>query len=48
MTSNIQTRSRLGVVFPAVVIVAVAWLVFWMAQGFPTMCNLVARAQGVK
>jgi len=42
MTSNTQIRSRLGVVLSAVAIVAVTWLVFWMAQGFPTMCNLVA------
>ncbi|WP_147364377.1 hypothetical protein, partial [Cryobacterium melibiosiphilum] len=46
MTSNIQTRSRLGVVFPAVAIVGVTWLVFWMAQGFPTMCALVAPCPG--
>jgi hypothetical protein len=25
-----------------VAIVVITWLVFWMAQGFPTMCNLVA------
>ena len=46
MTSNIQTRSRLEVVVAAVAIVAVSRLVFWIAQGFPTMCNRVAACPG--
>ncbi|RJT90746.1 hypothetical protein D6T64_03155 [Cryobacterium melibiosiphilum] len=33
-------------VLPAVGIVAVAWLVFWMAQGLPTACALVAPCPG--
>lgn len=39
-------KTRLGLVLPAVAIVVVTWLVFWMAQGFPTMCNLVAPCPG--
>ncbi|WP_146070968.1 hypothetical protein [Cryobacterium sp. Y57] len=46
MTSNIRMKTRLGLVLPAVAIVVVTWLVFWMAQGFPTMCNLVAPCPG--
>ena len=42
MTSNIWLKSRLGLVLPAVGIVVVTWLIFWMAQGIPTACNLVA------
>jgi hypothetical protein len=42
MISNIRLKTRLGLVLPAVAIVVITWLVFWMAQGFPTMCNLVA------
>ena len=37
---------RLGWVLPAVAIVVVTWLVFWMAQGFPTMCALVTPCPG--
>ena len=46
MTSNIRLKSRLGLVLPAVGIVVITWLVFWMAQGIPTMCNLVAPCPG--
>ena len=46
MTSHIRSKSRLGLVFPAVAIVVVTWLVFWMARGFPTACNLVAPCPG--
>ncbi|MFC5932181.1 hypothetical protein [Cryobacterium melibiosiphilum] len=46
MPSDVMTRNRLGVVLPAVGIVAVAWLVFWMAQGLPTACALVAPCPG--
>ncbi|RJT87608.1 hypothetical protein D6T64_13440 [Cryobacterium melibiosiphilum] len=33
-------------VLPAVAIVAVAWVVFWMAQDLPTACALVAPCPG--
>ena len=46
MPSDVKTRNRLGVVLPAVAIVAVAWVVFWMAQGLPTACALVAPCPG--
>ena len=46
MAPSIRLRSRLGLVLPAVAIVVVTWLVFWMAQGFPTVCNLVAPCPG--
>ena len=46
MPSAVMTRNRLGVVLPAVGIVAVAWVVFWMAQGLPTACALVAPCPG--
>jgi hypothetical protein len=36
-----QTKPRLGLWLPAVAIVFVTWLVFWIAQGFPTTCNLL-------
>ena len=32
--------------FPAMGIVVVAWLVFWMAQGFPIACNLLDPCPG--
>jgi len=41
MTSRKQTKNRLGMWLPSVAIVVVSWLIFWMAQGFPTVCNLV-------
>ena len=46
MPSAVMTRNRLGVVLPAVGIVAVAWVVFWLAQGLPTACALVAPCPG--
>ena len=46
MPSDIKTRNRLGMVLPAVAMVAVAWVVFWMAQGLPTACALVAPCPG--
>ena len=46
MPSDVSTRNRLGVVLPAVGIVTVAWVVFWMAQGLPTACALVAPCPG--
>ncbi|WP_146070141.1 hypothetical protein [Cryobacterium sp. Y29] len=46
MTSHIRLKSRLGLVFPAVGIVVVTWLVFWMAQGFPTACSLMGPCSG--
>lgn len=46
MTSNLRLKTRLGLVLPAVAMAVVTWLVFWMAQGFPTMCNLVAPRPG--
>ncbi|TFD91357.1 hypothetical protein [Cryobacterium serini] len=42
MTSNIRLKNCLGLVLPAVAIVVITWFIFWMAQGLPTMCNLVA------
>lgn len=41
MTSPEETKPRLGTWLPAVLSVAVSWLVFWIAHGFPTVCNLV-------
>ena len=41
MTAHIRLKSRLRLLFPAVGIVVVTWLVFWMAQGFPVACNLL-------
>jgi hypothetical protein len=41
MTSRKQTKARMGMWLPSVAIVGVSWLIFWMAQGFPTMCSLV-------
>ena len=38
--------TRLGWVLPAVAIVVVTWLVFWMAQGIPGVCALVAPCPG--
>ncbi|WP_129590534.1 hypothetical protein [Cryobacterium aureum] len=46
MASHIRLKSRLGLVLPAVAIVVVTWLVFWMAQGFPTACNLMGPCSG--
>lgn len=45
MASSIW-KNRQDLVLPAVAIVVVTWLVFWMAQGFPTICNLVAPCPG--
>ena len=46
MTAHIRLKSRLRLVFPAVGLVVVTWLVFWMAQGFPTACNLLDPCSG--
>ncbi|WP_140425608.1 hypothetical protein [Cryobacterium sp. N19] len=46
MTSNIRLKNRLELILPGVATVVVTWLVFRMAQGLPTMCNLVAPCPG--
>jgi hypothetical protein len=46
MTSGIQTKPRFRIWLPAVAIVVVTWLIFWMAQGFSTICILVGPCPG--
>ena len=46
MTSGSQMKPRFRIWLPAVAIVAVTWLIFWMAQGFSTACILVGPCAG--
>ena len=46
MTSGVQAKTRFRILLPAVVIVVVTWLIFWMAQGFSTICILMGPCPG--
>ncbi|MBX0301304.1 hypothetical protein K2F54_15125 [Cryobacterium sp. 1639] len=46
MTSGVQANTRFRILLPAVVIVVVTWLIFWMAQGFSTICILMGPCPG--